>query len=556
MKQISRTKRTRAVVVGSGIAGLSTALGIGHCTVLTRGTLGSGSSRLAQGGIAAALDANDRPAAHAADTLAVSGGIGDPLIARAVTDSAAGCIDWLQSLGARFDANGLSSLSLGQEAGHSARRIVHAEGDATGAEVMRVLTAAVSANPGIEICEQHELIDLIRHNGRVVGVLALDLAGEMTAVLAPAVILATGGIGGLYLRTTNPREVAGDGLAIAARAGARLADLEYVQFHPTALDVDVDVGPMPLLTEALRGEGAVLTNHRGDGFMAMAHPDADLAPRDVVTRAIWQERSQGRDVYLDATKAVGNAFPKRFPTAWTHAMKAGIDPRSERMPIIPAQHYHMGGIATDTSGRTSLPGLWAVGEVAATGLHGANRLASNSLLEAMVFAAAVSCSVIKTAVPATPLGQLEATAATFELSTSKDGAAELASADGVRRLMWKYVGPQRDADGLRLAVTKLAELKRRTRSLSARNLALIGQLIATAALQRKESRGAHWRSDYPEIDPTLASRTFVTQPTARTIELAIGGELPGQGPNIFSRDFDRVAWPKEPLSPNIDGLKS
>ena len=517
MLRITQIKRARAVVVGSGIAGLSTALGLGNCTLLTRGTLGSGSSRLAQGGIAASLGVKDSPAAHAADTLAVSGAIGDPAIAEAVANAAAGRIEWLQSLGARFESSGLSSLHLGREAGHSIRRIVHADGDATGSEVMRVLSKAAGESPGIEICEQHELVDLIRRNGRVIGVLALDLAGELTAVLAPAVILATGGVGGLYWRTTNPREVTGDGLAVASRAGARLTDLEFVQFHPTAFEADID--PAPLLTEALRGEGAILVNSGGDRFMTALHPDAELAPRDVLVRAIWEERSHGRRVYLDASKSIGNRFPEQFPTAWKVAMSSGVDPRSEPLPVIPAQHYHMGGIATDKCGRTSLPGLWAVGEVAGTGLHGANRLASNSLLEALVYGASVSHSIIKTEHGIAPFKELEVPASLPGVVARKNETDELADADSIRNLMWDHVGIQRDRRGLEFAVASLTKLSRRNRSPSENNLALAGLLIATAALNRKESRGAHWRSDYPETDSRLASRSFFVPQPMPTIEL-------------------------------------
>jgi len=515
--RIVQIKCARAVVIGSGIAGLSTALGLGNCTLLTRGTFGSGSSRLAQGGIAASLGTEDSPAAHAEDTVTVSGNIGDPTIAEAVAHAAAGRIEWLQSLGARFESDERSELHLGREAGHSVRRIVHADGDATGAEVMRVLTEAADSNPGIEICERHELVDLIRQNGRVVGVLALDPAGELAAVLAPAVILATGGVGGLYWRTTNPHEVTGDGLAVAARAGAEFTDLEFVQFHPTALDADIS--PVPLLTETLRGEGAILVNSDGHRFMPARHPDAELAPRDVLVRAIWEEQSHGRQVYLDATESIGDEFPRRFPTAWKHAISAGVDPRSEPLPIIPAQHYHMGGIATDKCGRTSLPGLWAVGEVAGTGLHGANRLASNSLLEALVYGANVSRSIIKTAPGTTPLKELEVSATLPGILTQQDEPGALADTDRIRKLMWDSVGIQRHARTLESAVTSLTELSHRARSPSANNLALTGLLIATAALNRKESRGTHWRSDYPETDARLASRSFVTPQPEPTITL-------------------------------------
>src|SRR5690606_27012249 len=258
----------------SGVAGLSAALGIGDCIVLTRGALGSGSSRHAQGGIAAALDPGDSPESHARDTVAVSAGLADAEVAYAVAEAAAGRIDWLLELGARFDRDAEGRLALGREAGHSARRIAHAGGDETGAEVMRTLVGAVRSRPDIEVLEGYDLVDLVRFGRRVVGVLARTSDGDLAAILAPAVVLATGGIGGLYARTTNPVEVTGDGLAVAARAGAELADLEFVQFHPTALDVEAD--PVPLLTEALRGEGARIIDDRGVRFMPSEHPDAEL----------------------------------------------------------------------------------------------------------------------------------------------------------------------------------------------------------------------------------------------------------------------------------------
>jgi L-aspartate oxidase len=507
MTKLSNVRRVRAVVVGSGLAGLSTALGLKDCLVLTRGRLGSGSSGHAQGGIAAALAQDDHASHHAADTLTVSGGLGDAEVARAVTESAASRIEWLCSLGARFDRDAEGRLALGREAGHRARRIVHAGGDATGAEVMRVLTDAVRSRPEIETCAGHELVDLVMNNGRVAGVLALTPSGEIVAILAPAVILATGGVGGLYARTTNPAEVAGDGLAAAARAGAMLADLEFVQFHPTALNVDAD--PAPLLTEALRGEGAVLVNDRGDRFMVGRHPDAELAPRDILAREIWAQQARGRGVYLDATEAIGSEFPLRFPSVWREAVQCNIDPRSAALPVTPAEHYFMGGIATDTNGRTSLPGLWAVGEVAATGLHGANRLASNSLLEAMVLGAAASRSVVASDLPHAAFAGLEVPADALRVQHAGDSARTRA----IRALMWERVGLVRDAHGL---VTAIAELERlqipepqAACSFAERNLLLVARLIATAALSREESRGAHWRADCPQAKPELARRSFV-----------------------------------------------
>jgi L-aspartate oxidase len=513
MTKLANLRRARVVVVGSGLAGLSTALGLRDCVVLTRGRLGSGSSGHAQGGIAAALAPDDHASYHAADTLSVSGGLGDAEVARAVTEAAAGRIEWLCSLGARFDVDAEGRLALGREAGHRARRIVHAGGDATGAEVMRALTDAARGRPDIEICAEHELVDLVVSAGRVAGVLALAPSGELVAVLAPAVVLATGGIGGVYARTTNPPEVAGDGLAAAARAGATLADLEFVQFHPTALNVDAD--PAPLLTEALRGKGAVLVNDRGERFMVGRHPDAELAPRDLLAREIWAQHARGRTVYLGATEAVGLEFPRRFPSVWRESVQSGIDPRSAALPVTPAEHYFMGGIATDSSGRTSLPGLWAVGEVAGTGLHGANRLASNSLLEAMVLGAAASRSVLASDLPRAAFARLEVPADALRVQHASDNTWTRA----IRALMWERVGLVRDAHGLAAAIAELERLQMRERqtecSFAERNLLLVARLIATAALSRQESRGAHWRADCPQAKPELARRSFVRPRRAR-----------------------------------------
>jgi L-aspartate oxidase len=495
--ELVEIRRTRAVVVGSGIAGLSAALGLEHCTVLTRGELGSGSSRHAQGGIAAAIAPDDSPADHARDTLAVAAGLADAAVARAVAESAAGRIEWLREIGARFDLDEHGRLLLGREAGHRARRIAHAGGDATGAEVMRALVAAIEARPSIDVLAGYDLVDLIRSGRRVVGVLARSREGALTAVLAPAVVLATGGIGGLYARTTNPVEVTGVGLAAAARAGAELADLEFVQFHPTALAVDAD--PAPLLTEALRGEGAILVDARGERFMPAEHPDAELAPRDVLARAIWRRSTAGSTVYLDARNAIGAEFPTRFPSVWRTAQRHGLDPRFEPLPVTPAAHYFMGGVVTDLDGRTSLPGLWAVGEVAATGLHGANRLASNSLLEGMVLGASASRSITASA-RSIPRSGLEVPACALRLR-APHGNVKAA----VRALMWEHVGLVRDERGLTHAIAEIERCEREAGT-TERNMLLVARLVATAALERTESRGAHWRADHPYSDPQQQTR--------------------------------------------------
>jgi L-aspartate oxidase len=510
MTDIIEIRTPDPIVIGSGVAGLTAALGLGSCMVITKSALAEGSSRLAQGGIAAAVGVGDDAEQHAADTVAVSGGLGDPLVARLVTASAAECIDWLQSLGARFDRKN-GELALGREAGHGRPRIIHADGDATGAELMRTLRAATLARPQIDVWENTLALDLIRRGDRVTGVLVRTAEGRLVAIEGPAVILATGGIGRVYAHTTNPEEVTGDGLAMAARAGATLLDPEFVQFHPTALVSPLD--PMPLLTEALRGAGAVLVDEDGIRYMPGEHPDADLAPRDVVARANWRRRASGNAVFLDAT-LVGDGFPERFPTVFATAMDAGIDPRTEPMPVNATAHYHMGGIEVDEHGRTSLPGLYAVGETAATRLHGANRLASNSLLEGLVFGARAAADALRHAGDG-----LELEPAMVPLSACKvaveDDAAAVAT---LRALMWEHVGVERDATGLLAARTDLADLvPRLERGPSARNLATVAHVVIEAALQRTESRGGHYRADFPETDPAWRRHTtYRLSPVGKT----------------------------------------
>ncbi|NOY57192.1 MAG: L-aspartate oxidase [Actinobacteria bacterium] len=512
-----RIETAGTVVVGSGIAGLSTALALDSCVILTRSDLGSGSSRHAQGGIAAAIGPGDNPAVHAADTIAVGAGLNDRLVVDAVTAAAPDRIRRLEELGARFDHDG-NRLVLGREAGHSTRRIIHADGDATGAEVIRTLVAAIRARAGIDVLTGYDLVDLVRSEGRVIGVLALDPVGDPMLLLASAVVLATGGIGRLFLHTTNPREVTGDGLAAAARAGTELADLEFMQFHPTALAVPAD--PLPLLTEALRGEGAVLVDERGEHIMEGVHPDADLAPRDLVARTVWRRMEQGHRIGLDATH-LGERFLERFPTVWEAADTFGLDPRREPLPVTPAAHFHMGGIATDVRGRTSLPGLWAVGEVASTGLHGANRLASNSLLEGMAIAARLARDVTSTATtaPVADAGRLEIPVDALSVDRDRDPAA----IESIRETAWRWVGIIRDAAGLGAAREHFG-LPGRT-GLVERNLRAVGGLVASAALARTESRGAHFRSDYPALDPAQAHRSMVRPDVAPSVTPALGSRI-------------------------------
>jgi L-aspartate oxidase len=514
-------------VVGAGLAGLAAALASAPLAVslLTKTPFaGGGASVWAQGGIAAAVGEGDTPALHAADTLSVGGGLAIRGVVDLLTREAPRRIEWLSRLGARFDRDPGGSLCLGREAAHSRSRILHAGGDATGAELVRALAAGVRRRRHLTVFERTRALELVLAAGRVVGVAALHPGGRPVLHLARAVVLATGGIGRAFLHTTNPPEATGDGLAMAARAGALLADLEFVQFHPTALAVGAD--PMPLLSEALRGEGALLVDARGRRFLADEHPAAELAPRDVVARAIYRRLARGERVFLDARRALGDRLPARFPTVFAHCRRHGLDPRVEPIPVAPAAHYHMGGIAVDERGRTSLPGLWACGEVASTGAHGANRLASNSLLEALVFGARVAedlAACLPPAVAAPRSGRpAPARAAAVPAEAARVEAA-------VRRVLWEDVGVVRDEAALASALRRLEELAAAPRDPGGEvgSLLTVGRLIAAAALARRESRGSHFRSDHPTPDPGWERRLTWTfspagepQPAGRALAAA------------------------------------
>jgi len=487
------------VILGAGLAGLTAALAAAprRALVLSPTPLATGcSSAWAQGGMAAALSDEDAPALHAADTLAAGAGLCDPAAVELLTTEGPDAVRALATLGAPFDRQPDGGFVLSLEAAHAKARVARVGGDGAGAAIMAAVIAAVRAAPGIEIRENARARRLLQDaTGRVVGLIA-EIDGALVEILAPAVILATGGVGGLYAVTTTPAEVRGEGLGLAALAGAEIADPEFVQFHPTAIDIGRD--PAPLATEALRGEGAILINapqgqEGGRAFMADYHPAKELAPRDVVARAIHAERAAGRGAFLDAATAVGAHFDSEFPAVFAACMSAGIDPRVQPIPVTPAVHYHMGGVATDLDGRTSLPGLLAAGECASTGVHGANRLASNSLLEAAVFGAragraAKALNFGGEPLPAEPTPDLP------------DAAFQT-----LRHAMSRDAGVIRDADGLTRLVAALDVLE------AAHGPAptlVAAQLIARAALARQESRGGHFRADFPAT--ALPERTFVT----------------------------------------------
>jgi L-aspartate oxidase len=471
----------RPVIIGGGIAGLMTALRLAPEPVflLSKSALGAeASSTLAQGGLAASLGADDNPAVHLADTLAAGDGLCDAHAASSIVHAAAVEVEALAGLGVRFDRDPGGRPSLGLEAAHSRHRIVHATGDGTGRELMRALVAAVHNTPSIIIVEGMEARRLITHDGAIAGVLAEGPKGPVL-LATQRVVIATGGIGGLFVDTTNPLGCFGQGLALAARAGAELADMEFIQFHPTALDGPSR--PMHLVSEAVRGEGAVLIDEAGQRFLEGV-PGADLAARDIVARAVWKHLAEGHRVYLDARQRPGADFAYRFPAIHSFCKDAGINPANNPIPIRPAAHYHMGGIAVDLGGQSSVAGLWACGEAACTGLHGANRLASNSLTEAVVAARWVAQSVAGTALRRTR----QPTAAT--MPPQPDPAS-------VGPILSRALGVLRTGEDLRNAAATLLPIAEGHTGAS--DPAAVGLMIAVAALRREESRGAHFRTDFP-----------------------------------------------------------
>ena len=598
------------LVVGSGVAGLSAALAVppGRSVLLaTKGRLGHSATRYAQGGIAAVLDlggsgglmersgsppedrVSDSVAEHVADTLAAGAGLCDPVAVRTLVCEGGQAIADLLARGVRFDRDGLGGeLARTREGGHSRSRVVHAGGDATGAELERALTEAARADPAVRSAEHTFLVDLVTADGQVVGAL-LWSDGRPRLVRAGAVVLASGGAGQLFADTTNPPLSTGDGIAAALRAGAVLADLEFVQFHPTALHIEGD--PRPLISEAMRGEGAVLRDGDGSPVMAGVHPLGDLAPRDVVTRAVAARMAAtgARHLWLDATSIPAEQLEHRFPTILARCRAAGIDPTRQPIPVSPAAHYLMGGVLTDLDGRTSLPGLFAVGEAACTGVHGANRLASNSLLEGVVFAARIGHALEEGPRVAESLAGPgvagPGVAAPGVAGPEGEGwgvvdnrrpvpgrwvtlpeGAPIAAGEGearpgsgaerprlgvvrerLRRVMTDRVGVVRSGAGLAEAIAELDRLAADLEPPGAElpgpepagperfevaNLLQLGWAVAELAMRREESRGGHWRSDHPEPVEAWRIRQTLVRTGAGELEAGVVAVAEGEAVEV------------------------
>lgn len=498
------TAKADVIVIGSGVAGLTTALQVrSHdlsVLLVTKSHIDAGSTKWAQGGIAAALGPGDSPADHERDTLVAGAGLCDEEAVRVLVTEGPEAVRKLIARGARFDRSETGEIALTREGGHLRNRILHAGGDATGAEVSRALLAAVKNDDGIDVVENALVIDALKNKEGVVCGVTLHVIGEGTRdgvgrALARAVVIATGGLGQVYSQTTNPSVSTGDGVALALRAGADVADVEFIQFHPTVLWTGGSSrGQQPLISEAVRGEGAILRNHKGEAFMSTVHPLADLAPRDIVAKEISRQMqmSESAFVWLDATSV--KDFADRFPTIYGSCKKYGIDPTHDFIPVSPASHYASGGVRVDLNGHSTVKGLYVCGESACTGAHGANRLASNSLLEGLVFAARIAEDIARN------IPQFSDPYESGEPTILLDPVIR----NAIQQAMSRGAGVVRSKASLEETLTTLEKLSLFTSndayidSWETTNLYFLAKAIVLSALLREESRGSHWREDYPE----------------------------------------------------------
>lgn len=514
------------VIVGGGLAGLFCALKLAPrpVTIIAAAPIGRGaSSAWAQAGIAAAVSPGDTVEKHVADTLAAGAGIVDEKIAHLMASEAADRIHDLLEFGVPFDRDLEGKLQTSREAAHSENRVVRVKGDMAGRAIMEALVSVVKNTPTIRLMEGYVVEDVTTEGRFVTGLIARPDGGKSEKrILFPAraVVMAAGGVGHLYEVTTNPTEARGGGIGMAARAGTMIADPEFVQFHPTAINVGKD--PAPLATEALRGEGCTLHNSAGERFMLAIDPAGEMAPRDIVARGIFAEVAAGRGAFLDCTKAVGAHFKDEFPTVHGYCVDAGIDPTKDQIPVIPAAHYFMGGILTDSDGRSTLDGLWACGEVTSTGAHGANRLASNSLLEAVVFAGRIADNISGLLPDPHTAAWKDKTGLNQDASTDADDAAM----KKLRSIMSAKIGVVRDGEGMKQAVSSIDLLERENTSHRFKNTLTTAKLIAIAALHREESRGGHFRSDFPDERDEFQHRTFIELDEAEKRISEVTGRAP------------------------------
>ena len=492
------------VIVGAGLAGLFTAIKLAplNVVIVASKKLGSGtSSQWAQAGIAAAMGKSDSILSHLKDTIDVGGGIVDEKIAELVITNGPSRVNDLIALGVPFDKDTNNELILRKEAAHQHNRIVSVRGDMTGKKIMETLTQIVKKSDHIRVIEGYNATELHQIDGKIQGI-SIQKENKVELINSNCVVLATGGIGQLYKITTNSKEALGDGVGMAARAGAVLSDMEFVQFHPTAFDIGID--PAPLATEALRGEGALIVNTKDERFIYNSHKDGELAPRDIVARSIFQEQQKGQKVFLDCRGDLGNRMINDFPTVYQLCRNSGINPSEDKIPISPAAHYHMGGILTDENGKTNIEGLYACGENACSGVHGANRLASNSLLEAIVFGDIISKDIKENMNKSIPNKEVR-------IDITKSKSLSILKLQELRSIMTEFVGVERDQEGLEKAYNKVKDIYTEyTKNGFLNNSLITSLLIIQSALARKEHRGSHYRKDFSKLNKKLNSRSFIT----------------------------------------------